>query len=360
MLTKQMKRRSKRTPLAARRVFRLSSCMALSLAIAYGLAVPLPFMAPIFAFILGMKPAPPMQLKALFMLLLLVVLTTSTGLALIPMLLHYPLTGFLVVMVGLFFSNYITVIAGKALVGTFLTVGITLISAAGVASYSLAVIVTQSLALGIAIAAICQWLVYPWFPEDKVIAELPAPNGEQNDNKTTQSNWIAIRATLIIMPAYFIALTNPTMYLAVIMKSVSLSQQGSSLHARDAGRELLGSTFMGGCFAILFWFMLDLVTTLPMFTACMLLFSLYFCSKFYQVIKSNFQPSFWQNTIVTMLILLGPAVEDSANGSDVYAAFAVRMGLFIAVTLYACLAVYLLELIRYRRIISRRKVTACE
>jgi hypothetical protein len=36
-----------------------------------------------------------------------------------------------------------------------------------------------------------------------------------------------------------------------------------------------------------------------------------------------------------MLILLGPAFEDSASGKDVYAAFAVRMGLFVAVTLYA-------------------------
>jgi hypothetical protein len=51
-----------------------------------------------------------------------------------------------------------------------------------------------------------------------------------------------------------------------------------------------------------------------------------------------------------MLILLGPAVEDSANGKDVYAAFAVRMGLFIAVTLYAWLAVYVLEQLRSRHL----------
>jgi hypothetical protein len=50
-----------------------------------------------------------------------------------------------------------------------------------------------------------------------------------------------------------------------------------------------------------------------------------------------------------MLILLGPAVEDSDNGNDVYAAFLVRMGLFVAVTLYAWLAVYLLEHLRERR-----------
>ncbi|MEH6912364.1 MAG: hypothetical protein V7459_17425, partial [Oceanicoccus sp.] len=36
-------------------------------------------------------------------------------------------------------------------------------------------------------------------------------------------------------------------------------------------------------------------------------------------------------------------VEDSANGKDVYAAFAVRMGLLIMVTVYVCIAVYALE-----------------
>jgi hypothetical protein len=51
-----------------------------------------------------------------------------------------------------------------------------------------------------------------------------------------------------------------------------------------------------------------------------------------------------------MLILLGPAVEDSVNGKDVYAAFAVRMGLFVAVTIYAWLAVYLLEYLRMRHL----------
>lgn len=40
-----------------------------------------------------------------------------------------------------------------------------------------------------------------------------------------------------------------------------------------------------------------------------------------------------------MIILLGQSVQDSANGKDVVQAFAVRMSLFIAVTLYACLMV---------------------
>ena len=142
-------------------------------------------------------------------------------------------------------------------------------------------------------------------------------------------------------------------YLAIIMKAVSLAQQGTLVKAKDAGRELLGSTFLGGCFAVVFWFALDLVTNLWMFSLWMLLFGVYFAAKLYQVFPSRYPGSFWLNTALTMLILLGPAVEDSANRKDVYAAFLVRMGLFVAVTLYAWLAIEFLEHLRDRR---RRRI----
>jgi 4-hydroxybenzoate polyprenyltransferase len=139
------------------------------------------------------------------------------------------------------------------------------------------------------------------------------------------------------------------MYLAIIMKAVSLGLQSSTVNAKNAGRELLGSTFLGGVFAILFWVLLDLLPNLWLYFWCMLLFGIYFSSKIYQLIPSRHPASFWVNVATTLLILLGPAVEDSANGKDVYAAFAVRIGLFIAVTLYAWAAIFLLEHLRSRR-----------
>ncbi len=59
----------------ARRIFRLSSTMALSLGCAYAFAFPLPFIAPIFALMLTLKPAPPMRWKSLLGLLVLTLLT---------------------------------------------------------------------------------------------------------------------------------------------------------------------------------------------------------------------------------------------------------------------------------------------
>ena len=57
--------------LQARRIFRLSAVFAASLALAYALAVPLPFIAPVFAFMLTATPGPPLGPKALFGLVLL-------------------------------------------------------------------------------------------------------------------------------------------------------------------------------------------------------------------------------------------------------------------------------------------------
>jgi hypothetical protein len=328
----------------ARRIFRLSGTVALALAAAYAMQLPLPFLAPLFALMLTAPPKPPMGLKGLFSLVLVVLLSLGIGLVLIPLLLKYPLVGVLLVTLGLYLSSYLTVHKGKALLGTFLTMGFTLISAAGTVDFALATTLIQSLVIGMTVAVACQWLVYPWFPEDPVPGQqTPVPNPSVEN-----SNWIALRGTLIVLPVYLLVLTDPLAYLAIIMKSVSLGQQSSMVNARSAGRELLGSTFLAGCFAILFWAMLGALTSLWMFFLLMLLFGVYFSSKIYQLIKSRYPASYWLNVGITMLILLGPAVEDSDSGKDVYAAFLVRMGLFLAVTLYAWLAVYGLDYLRNR------------
>jgi hypothetical protein len=75
----------------------------------------------------------------------------------------------------------------------------------------------------------------------------------------------------------------------------------------------------------------------------MLLFGLILARKLYGLSPTRLSPGFWLNTLITLITLLGQSVQDSAAGKDVYTAFAVRMGLFIAVTLYAWLMVHLLE-----------------
>ena len=55
-----------------------------------------------------------------------------------------------------------------------------------------------------------------------------------------------------------------------------------------------------------------------MFFLWMLLVGIYCAGKLYGVIASRFPPAFWSDVVVNILILLGPAVMDSATGKDVY------------------------------------------
>ncbi len=336
--------------IGARRVFRVSLTVALSLAAGYGLALEIPFLAPIFAFMLTAAPKPPMGFKGTLGLAIALLATLGLGLLLTPLLDHYPATGLLVVLVCLFFCNYLTLHLGKALIGTLLTVGVALISAAGLLAQGLAMALISGMVIGMILAVVCQWLVYPLFPEDDLPAARPAhvPSGK--------SRWLALRATLIVFPGFMLAMINPALYLPIVMKTVALGQQACGVNAGSAGRELLGSTFVAGMLAVLFWTGLSVKPDLWMFFLWMLLTGVYITGKFFGVIATRLPPTFWQNVLVTLLILLGPAVADSANGKDVYKAFAVRMGLFVAVTIYAWGAVVLLDRLYERRPVAAGKL----
>ena len=91
--------------IGSRRVFRLSLTTAITLAVAYAMNMSMPFMAPLFAFMLAAPPKPPMGLKGLLGLLLVLAIILSAGLILTPVLQEYPTTGLLLVLLGLFAAN---------------------------------------------------------------------------------------------------------------------------------------------------------------------------------------------------------------------------------------------------------------
>lgn len=325
-------------PLAANRSFRFGLTVALALASGYGLDMPFPYFAPLFAVLLTAAPGRPLAPKALLGLILVVTFALGLGLSLTPFLDLYPFAVVLIIAVCLYGATYLNVGAGKALPSILLTMGVTMIPAAGLVEYAVAVDVLQALIIGIVLAVICQWVVYPFFPEGDTPTKPQAPSLPPD-----QARWVAARATLIIIPPVLLAFTNPALYMASIIKTASIAQQGSRLSAGSAGRELIGSTFVAGCLAVVFWYALRLAPTLWMFFLWMLLFGVYFGTKLYGARASRFPPSFWQNVAVTLLILLGPAVQDSATGKDVQQAFAMRFALFVAITVYAWLAIILLE-----------------
>ena len=137
------------------------------------------------------------------------------------------------------------------------------------------------------------------------------------------------------MPVFVLALTNPSLYLAAIMKTVTLGQQAGETTARAAGKELVGSTLMGALVGACVWVGLSLLANLWMLTLWLMAAALWCGSAMFGARRTAFRPSFWSNALITALILLGPAIEDSANGKSVVQASVVRISLFVGVAVYA-------------------------
>jgi hypothetical protein len=327
-------------------VLRLAIGLGLAVLVAYGLALPVPYAVCVMAVVVLCKPGPPIPLLKGVVMGVVIAALVAAGVLMVPVLENYALTGVVLtgaLLYGVFFSG-----RGSAHpLTTILAIALTLIPVAGVAEQALAPLIGMTLALGIGTGALVSSASHALFPEAPVLAKEAAtpatPSRESN-------NWMAVRATLVVMPVFVLALTNPAFYLATIMKAVALGQQACSTSARSAGRELVGSTLMGAWMAALVWFGLLMRPNLWMLMLWMVAAALWAGARLFGVKATSLPSSFWMNALVTMLILLGPAIEDSAAGKDVLSASVIRVGLFVGVALYAWATVWALERWRASRV----------
>lgn len=321
-----------------RATLRLTFGVGLAVFVAYGFALPIPFVVCVVAVLMLCKPGPPLPLlKGLIAAFVFAVLVLLGGL-MVPLLEHFAFAGILLTAVILFAVFFTGLISGSPLT-MVLVLAFALIPVAGVAEQSLVLSLAGTLAIGVGVGTLAGAISNALFPDPpgaagKAVLTPPSPE---------VARWIALRATLIVMPVFVLALTNPAFYLAAIMKTVTLSQQAGDADARHAGRELVGSTLAGAGLAALAWTGLSLWPSLWMLALWIMALTLWCGSALFGTRRNAYRPSFWSNALITTLILLGPAIEDSASGKSVLQGALMRTSLFIAVALYAWATIYVLE-----------------
>ena len=324
---------------ADKAALRLAIGLGLAVLVAYGMALPMPFVVCVMSVLVLCKPGPPLPLIKGVVIAVVFAVLIAAGVVMVPLLENYALSGILItaaILYGIFFfglrsGNPSTLV---------LVISFTLIPVAGVAEQALVGMLSVTLAVGIATGTLVSSLSNAFFPDP------PAQAGKQDAAPSVSRElaaWIALRAALIVMPVFVLALTNPSLYLAAILKTVALSQQAGEVDARSGGRELVGSTLMGALIGASVWPGLSLLPNLWMLMLWMMAAALWTGSGIFGVRRTAFRPSFWSNALITMLILIGPAIEDSASGKSVLEASAVRTCLFVGVALYAWATVWLLE-----------------
>lgn len=321
---------------ADKAALRLAIGLGLAVLIAYGFDLKLPFVVCVMTVIVLTAPGPPIPLVKGAVLAVIVAAVMATGVLLVPLLENYALAGVLLIGVLLF-----KVFGRPASAMTlFAVIAITLIPVIGVAEQALASAIIRSFVVGIVTGVVVKLASHALFPDapgKPRVAPTPATPSPQT------AHWMALRATLVVMPIFVLALSNPSQYIPMVMKTVTLAQQASSVTARSAGKLIVGATLVGACMAALVWLGLSLRPNLWMLMLWSMAVALWAGAKLFKASATSLPPPFWMDALVNMLILLGPAIEDASVGKDVYHASAIRVSLFVAVALYAWAMVWLLE-----------------
>ena len=323
---------------ADRAVLRIGTGIGLATGICYGLALPMPHLGVIMAWVVLCRPGEPLGLKKGLAGGILLLGIMAAGVLLVPLLTHYALAAVLLIGLLLYLLMQQSM-AGKGAAAMLLIMAITVIPVAGLIEQSLAIAIAQMMGLGILIGTLVNRMAHALFPPQPVAgaAARAAPPPPEHPER------LALRAVAIVMPVWLLALGNPAFYIPAVMKTVTLAQQSTSLNARLAGQELVLSTLAGALLAFALWMGLSLWPSLLMLVLMLTLMTLWLARRLVRLVAGRFPPSFWSNAWITALILFGPAIEDSATGKDVWLAAAMRCGLYLVVAGYGWLCILLLE-----------------
>ena len=324
---------------ADKAVLRLAVGLGLAVLIAYGLEMQLAFAVCLLAILLLAKPGPPMPFMKGVVTGLIIAALVGAGILMVPLLRHYPLPAVALTAVFLF-AVFFKNASSPSPLTLFLVAGLTFIPVAGILDQALAIALAKAVGLGFVIGAFVSTISHALFPDPQEPAKEAAPKASVGADT---ARWHALQATVVIIPVFLVALTNPALYLATLMKTAMVGQQASATNAASAGRELVGSTLMGALMAAVVWFGLSMWPTLWMLVLWIVAVTLWGGARMFRVRPSAYPPSFWLNALMTMLIVLGPAIEDAAVGKDPYAASATRVTLFVGVALYGWATVWALE-----------------
>lgn len=317
---------------------RLAMGLGLAVLVAYGLALSSPFVVCVLSVVVLSRPGPPVPLVKGLVVALVLAALVAVGIAMVPLLEHYAFAGVLltaVVLHALFYSGLV----GSNPLSPVLVISFAVIPLAGVAEQALVGSLSVALAAGIGIGVLVSAVSHALFPDPPATGAAVAKARPGPD----AAAWISLRATLIVMPVFVIALTDPTFYMAAVMKTVALGQQAEETDARSAGGELVGATLAGAGIAAGVWAGLRIWPSLWMLILWLVAAALWTGSAMFGVRRTRMRPAFWSNALVTLFLLLGPAIEDSASGKSVLEGAVVRTGLFVAVAFYAWGMIRLLE-----------------
>lgn len=321
------------------RILRLTVGTTTAVAVSYGVAWPLYFIAPIFAAIfmtipvwIGWKMAVQLLLRLTFSLLL--------GLIISEFFLDFPLL--CVPLYGLFFFYiyYNDTPSAPPMATLFMTLGITMVPIMGLSGAGVSHLIAIGLLFNMAAGLFFAWLFHAVVPDSFAEQSGHAPPGKKPAHPPVSSQderaRLALVSTLVALAAVvlFFSLNLAPHALAMIYICFMAGAPRASLQATKANTL---ATCIGGVAIILAFNLLVAVPTYIFMLALVLLFSLFFSRK---IFEGGPYAAAFNSGFTTFLVLLG-----SSTGVDETASvnFYLRIAQVLFAGLFTIIALMVVE-----------------
>lgn len=299
---------------------------------------PLGFIAPLFTVMLLSLPLPPLGLKKSIVFVLALMAPMVGGLALLPLLHHARWAGIILVALALFYSFLFTTRGGNPLVGMFMTVGLTVVVTIGSVNMDVLILLIEVLGVCAAVGMIFVSIAHVLLPDPPREGPAPTPPAPTKADPREAARQ-AFRGWVVVFPLalLFMFMSASPSYTVVMIKAASMGQQANAEDSRAMGRSLLESTVWGGLGAVTIWQLLAFWPSLLFYSLLFALACLLFGRGIFQGPGMHPKSTEFSYALLTLLIILGPAVGSDAG--DANAAFYTRLALILGVAVYGTAAV---------------------
>lgn len=194
-----------------RAVLRISCGSGLAALVCYASALPMPHLGCIMAWIV-LCQGKPLALKKGLVIGSLLIVTMTGGILMVPLLTYYALPGVLLTAL-LLYQLILMGLSGKATLSMLLVVAIAVIPIAGLIEQALAMGLAQMLGIGFITGTLVNGLAVALFPPP------PGPAPQPRESPAVSSPHVrALRAVIIVLPVWLLALSHPTFYIPVIVQ----------------------------------------------------------------------------------------------------------------------------------------------
>lgn len=251
--------------------------------VCFASALPMPHLGCIMAWIV-LCQGKPLPLKKGIVIGCALIVTMVGGVLMVPLLTYYALPAVLLTAL-LLYQLMIMGLSGKTTLSMLLVVAVAIIPVAGLVDQALAIGLAQMLGIGFITGTLVNGLavaLFPPLPQPDSAPPAPAPPAVSAVHPR------ALRAVIIVLPVWLLALSHPTFYIPAVMKTVMLAQQATTLETKASGKELVLSTLLGALLALGLWFGLSLWTSLLMLVLWLGLASLWVARRLVRLAVSRF------------------------------------------------------------------------